>query len=164
MRRRSNIPLCLLTAWLVAVAASCTQPPRPESSPADTVATESATVTVSRPTVVAYFIVPDGAVDTLPDLAVRADDWNYAMAMVGDSLEANGFGFALVTGPRVRLTEEGGLDTTLTLGEPLTAGYVFARPGALPCVRRRALDPDSVLAAARVAFALGATPTDWCER
>lgn len=107
---------------------------------------------VSRPTVAAYFILPDGAVDTMPDLAVRADDWNYAMAAVGDGLEANGFAFTLITEPNVRVTSNAGLDTTLALGESLRAGYVFVRPGQAPCVRRRPLDPDSVLAAARTFF------------
>jgi len=135
---------------------ACEQPGRDTETRADTPrpATEGdlAQIAVSRPTVAAYFIIPDGAVDTMPDLAVRADDWNYAMAAVGDSLEANGFGFTLITEPSVRITSNAGLDTTFALGESLTAGYVFVRPGQPPCVRRRPLDPDSVLAAARTFF------------
>jgi hypothetical protein len=43
-------------------------------------------VTITKPTVVAFLVVPNGAVDTLPDLAVIAEDWNYGMATLGDSL------------------------------------------------------------------------------
>ena len=65
----------------------------------------SADVTVTRPTVIAYFVIPNGAVDTLPDLAVEADDWNVAMAALGDSLQASGIGFTMATssfGPEQR--------------------------------------------------------------
>ena len=147
----------VVVSSIALVLFACKHPRRETEAAADTVkpvvAGGLAHIEVSRPTVAAYFIIPDGAVDTMPDLAVRADDWNYAMATVGDSLEANGFAFTLITGPRLRLTTSSGLDTTLTLGEPLTAGYVFVRPGHRPCVRRRPLDPDSVLAAARALFA-----------
>lgn len=121
-------------------------------------------MTVSRPTVVSFFIVPDGAVDTMPDLAVTADDWNYAMATLGDSLEAAGFAFALITGPRVRISGGHPRDTTVALGEPYSAGYVFVRPGEAPCMRRRPMDPDSVLAVARVLAAGREIPADSCER
>ncbi|MDF2773016.1 MAG: hypothetical protein K0S86_2511 [Geminicoccaceae bacterium] len=153
---RSLVSQIILASSALALLA-CEQPRRETEARADTPrpANESdlAQIAVSRPTVAAYFIIPDGAVDTMPDLAVRADDWNYAMATVGDSLEANGLGFILITEPNVRITSNAGLDTTLALGEPLAAGYVFVRPGEAPCVRRRPLDPDSVLPAARALFA-----------
>lgn len=112
-------------------------------------ASESAHVTVTRPTVIAYFVIPSGAVDTLPDLAVEADDWNVAMASLGDSLQASGIGFAMTTEPRIRVSVEGAPDTTLSLGAFRASGYVFARPRATLCVRPGGADPDSMKAIAR---------------
>ncbi|HEX6048280.1 MAG TPA: hypothetical protein VFZ21_03400 [Gemmatimonadaceae bacterium] len=161
----SASPVVVAATALVLFA--CEQPGRETGAAADTPTSvdvgDLAQIAVSRPTVAAYFIVPDGAVDTMPDLAVKADDWNYAMATVGDSLEANGVGFALIIEPRLRLTSSHGLDTTLTLGEPLTAGYVFVRPDEAPCVRRRPLDPDSVLTVARRVFAVSTMTRELCE-
>ncbi len=163
---RSPTPRVLVA--LTALATMACEPARREGErptdtpgPADTVGLTR--IVVTRPTVAAYFIIPDGAVDTMPDLAVRADDWNYAMATVGDSLEANGFGFTLITEPSVRLTSNAGLDTTVALGESLSAGYVFVRPGQPPCVRRHPLNPDSVLAAAREVFAASTPTHEVCE-
>ena len=106
-------------------------------------------IAVTRPTVVAYFIVPPGAVDTSRDLAVEADDWNVSMATLRDSLEATGITLAMVTQPNVRLRIAGRGDTTLALGAPGTAGYVFVRPNDAPCLRPGGADADSVKAAAR---------------
>jgi len=110
---------------------------------------ETATVVVARPTVVAYLVVPPGAVDTSADLAVLADDWNVAMATLGDSLAAHGIAFALVTDSRLRVRVTGRRDVVLSLDDSTAAGYVFARPGSVPCVRRRPAEPDDVLRAAR---------------
>jgi hypothetical protein len=85
-------------------------------------------------------------------LAVEADDWNVAMATLGDSLEASGIGLAIATEPRVRLAIAGRPDTTLDLGAFRASGYVFVRPGARPCVRPGGADADSVKVMAR-AFA-----------
>ena len=117
----------------------------------------TAEVTVTRPTVVAYFVVPPGAVDTSRDLAVEADDWNVSMATLRDSLEATGIALAMVTQPNVRLRIPGRADTTLALGTTGTAGYVFVRPNGAPCVRPGGADADSVKAAAR-AFASARGP------
>ncbi|HEX5832061.1 MAG TPA: hypothetical protein VFY16_13855, partial [Gemmatimonadaceae bacterium] len=43
-------------------------------------------VTVTRATVLAFLVLAEEAVDSLPDLAVIADDWNYAMSILGDSV------------------------------------------------------------------------------
>ena len=120
---------------------------RAQPRPADTAG--AAQVTVTRPTVVAYFVIPPGAVDTLSDLAVEADDWNFSMASLGDSLEANGIGLAIVTESRLWLSVPGRPDTTLALGGFRESGYVFVRPGSAPCVRPGGADPDSVKATAR---------------
>jgi hypothetical protein len=135
--------------WLgsAACALAC-QGARP--APVDTAGVTR--VSVTRPTVVAYFVIPPGAVDTLPDLAVEADDWNVAMAALGDSLEASGIGLAIATEPRVRLAIPGRPDTTLVLGAFRASGYVFLRPGARPCMRPGGADADSVTVMAR-AFA-----------
>ena len=117
----------------------------------------TAEVTVTRPAVVAYFVVPPGAVDTSRDLAVEADDWNVSMATLRDSLEATGITLVMVTQPNVRLRIAGRADTTLALGAPGTAGYVFVRPNGAPCVRPGGTDADSVTAAAR-AFASATGP------
>jgi hypothetical protein len=116
---------------------------------------ETARLVVSRPTVIAYLVVPPGAVDTLPDLAVLADDWNFAMATLGDSLEARGIDFALVTEPRLRISSPGAADVSFSLDEAPAAGYVFARPGEPPCIRRGPAELDRILAAAGTFFAHG---------
>jgi len=100
---------------------------------------------IVRPTIVAYLVVPAGAVDTSADLAVLADDWNVAMATLGDSLEARGIGFALATESRLRVRMPGRRDTVLALNAAPAAGYVFVRPGMTPCLRRGAAEPDEVL-------------------
>lgn len=121
-------------------------------------------VAVRRPTVVAYFVVPAGAVDTMPSLAVEADDWNYAMSILGDSLQASGISFAMTTQPRLylQLGAGNGSDTTISLGAALSAGYVFARPGGRACVHRGAADHDVVMRAAR-AYAAGGAPDQLCR-
>ena len=125
--------------------------------------TDTAHVRVAGPTVVAYFVIPHGAVDTMPSLAVEADDWNYAMAMLRDSLDANGIALVLAVDAVVRIDSAGTRDVVLSLGEPLTAGYVFVRPGEPPCVRRGAMDQADLLALARRFFArprsLNVSPT-----
>jgi hypothetical protein len=110
---------------------------------------ETTTLVVSRPTVIAYLVVPAGAVDTSDSLAVLADDWNVAMATLGDSLAARGIFFALVTQARLRVRMAGRRDVLLALDVEPTAGYVYARPGMTPCVRRGALEIDEVLRATR---------------
>ena len=117
------------------------------AGPADARGTriDTATVHVTRPTVFAYLVVPAGAVDTSADLAVLADDWNVAMSTLGDSLEARGIAFALVTEARLRVRMAGRRDAVLALNEAPAAGYVFVRPGMTPCVRRGAAELDEVL-------------------
>ena len=114
---------------------------------------DTAHVTVAGPTVISYFIVPPGSVDTMPNLAVEADDWNYAMAMLRDSLEASGVALALAVDGVVRIDSAGSRDIVLRLGPPLTAGYVFVRPGEPPCVRRGGMDQPDLLVLARRFFA-----------
>lgn len=121
-------------------------------------ATPTQRLVVTRPTVVAYLVVPEGAVDTCPDLATIADDWSYAMATLGDSLEAHGVAHVLVTEPALRVASRGARPVTIALGETGATGYVFVRPGARPCLRREYLDPDSVLAIAN-RFLAPAAPT-----
>jgi len=144
--------------FVVWCAAGCQRdrPPPPASETGS-----PAHVTITRPTVVAYFVIPAGAVDTLPDLAVEADDWNVSMAALGDSLEASGIGLALVTEPRVRVSMQGRADTTLALGPFRASGYVFARPGDAPCVRPGGADADLVKATAR-AYAKDAQANTRC--
>jgi len=147
-----------VAAAVIASQALSACAPTPDVPPA----AETAELAINRPTVIAYFIVPDGAVDTMPDLAVSADDWNYAMATLGDSVEAAGFTFALVTRPNVRLVSARVSGRLLTLGESFTGGYAFVRPGEPPCVRRSPLDPDSVLVVARALFAGRAVADEVC--
>jgi hypothetical protein len=157
MTARSSL-MCTASLALVlsipAVAASqshgASRPPKP--APVDT-----ATVVVSRPTVIAYLVIPKGAVDTSADLAVLADDWNFAMATLGDSLEAHGIAFTIVTESRLRMRVTGQRDVVLALDDPTAAGYVLARPGSAPCVRRRPAEPDDVLRAARTLATRGMT-------
>ena len=137
----------IATAAWIALLLSSAQPVPSAPVPAPSI--DTATVVVTRPTVVAYLIVAAGAVNTSTDLAVLADDWNVAMATLGDSLEANGIGFALVTAPRLRVRTAKWRDVVLNLDEKPAAGYVFARPGMAPCVRRGAAEPHEVLRAAR---------------
>jgi len=135
---------------LVGVGGCKRDPPRSSAS-------ESAHVTVTRPTVIAYFVIPAGAVDTLPDLAVEADDWNVAMASLGDSLQASGIGFTMTTEPRIRVSVEGAPDTTLSLGAFRASGYVFVGPRGIPlCSRPGGADADSVKIMARAYFSSSA--------
>jgi hypothetical protein len=118
---------------------------------------DTTTVVVTRPTVIAYLVIPSGAVDTSADLAVLADDWNVAMATVGDSLESHGIDFTLVTKSRLRVRVAGWHDVLLALDDSTAAGYVFARPGSAPCVRRRPAELDEVLRAGRTLATRGMT-------
>jgi hypothetical protein len=124
---------------------------------------DTATVHVARPTVIAYLVVPAGAVDTSADLAVLADDWNVAMATLGDSLEARGILFALATEARLRVRMSGRRDAMLALNEEPAAGYVFVRPGMTPCLRRGAAEPEEVLRTARALLG-GRVPREAARR
>ena len=117
-----------------------------------------ARVTVERPTVLSYFVIPPGAVDTMPDLAVEADDWNVAMAALRDSLEASGIDLAMVTDSSVRVRMRGRRDTTLTLGRFKSSGYILFRPDGRRCAHPGGADADSIRALAR-AFARDARCT-----
>ena len=140
--------LAIAVAPAVGAAQDRVSPPAPPPA-------ETARLVVRRPTVVAYLVVPPGAVDTSPDLAVVADDWNYSMATLGDSLQARGIRLVLVTEPALRVGSRGAAAVTLSLGEGVGAGYVFVRPGAPPCVRRGGAEIESVLAAADAFFTRG---------
>lgn len=143
VRRAAALALVLLPALVSAQAPSADR--ASNAGHADT-----ATVVVTRPTVIAYLVIPNGAVDTSADLAVLADDWNVAMATVGDSLASHAIGFALVTESRLRIRVTGRRDVVLALDDSTAAGYVFARPGSAPCVRRRPAELDDVLRAGRM--------------
>jgi hypothetical protein len=154
----SLIRLGCFALALIPTAGMAQAPDRSDTSRAPAVVADTARLVVTRPTVVAFLVVPAGAVDTLPDLAVIADDWNYAMATLGDSLEARGIGFALVTQPRLRISSAGTADVFLSLEEAPAAGYVFARPGEPACIRRGPAELDVILAAASSFFSNGMSP------
>lgn len=147
---------CAVLALVVAPAAALAQA-------RTTAAAEVARLDVTGPTVVAYFVIPPNAVDTSADLAVAADDWSYAMAALGDSLRARGIALALITEPRLRIASRGTAPVTIALGATPAAGYVYARPGARPCLRRGWADPDSVLATARAILMTTPADTTSCE-
>jgi len=147
---RRLVPALLLMSPAL-VRAQTTGKTRPPIAHRDT-----ATVVVSHPTVIAYLVVPAGAVDSSADLAVLADDWNVAMATLGDSLLAHGVRLALVTEPMLRVRTAGRRDTVLVLDVGLAAGYVFARPGISACLRRGAAEIDDVLRAVRARAGCGA--------
>jgi hypothetical protein len=146
--------MLLIGSLLVDCAAYCG---RSESSAAARESGVAPHLDVRRPAVIAYFVIPAGAVDTLPDLAIEADDWNVTMATLRDSLEAIGIDLALVTDSVVRVSV-GGRDTALSLGPFKASGYVFVRPDGVRCVRVGGADPDSVKAFARTFAAGGACP------
>lgn len=158
--RRSGV------TWLVVVTLACAKSdktPEPAREPAaatDSVSSDTGQVTVTRPTVIAYFLVPRGAVDTMPNLAVEADDWSYAMAMLRDSLEGGGIDLAIAVEPLVRIDSAGGSGIIVDLGPPLTAGYVFVRLGEPPCIRRGGMDQADLLATARSFFGRPPAPLD----
>jgi len=137
-------------ALALPVAVSAQRPAGGSSEPATG---DTAVVAVARPTVIAYLVIPRGAVDTSADLAVLADDWNVAMATLGDSLEARGIRFALVTERRLRVRAGKERAVVLALDREPRAGYVYVRPGMPPCLRRGAAEMDDVLRIARVLFA-----------
>jgi hypothetical protein len=147
------------TVWLIAALLACARPATLAESAGDTTR-----VSVTRPTVIAYFIVPPGAVDTMPNLAVEADDWNYAMAMLRDSLEANRIDLAMAVDPFVRIEDGHSSGVVVSLGAALTAGYVFVRPGEVPCVRRGPMEQAALLGVARTLSARPSSPTAAPER
>ena len=150
-----NGKLMLILVALAACRRSDRTTPGDRTLPADV-----AEVSVTRPTVIAYFVIPAGAVDTSRDLATEADDWNVGMAALRDSLESSGIALAMVTVPNARIHVSGKSDTTLALGAPGTAGYVFVRPDGARCVRPGGADADSVkVAARRFASAAGGSCT-----
>jgi hypothetical protein len=91
----------------------------------------------------------------MPELAVATDDWSFGMATLGDSVRAHGWALQLVTQSKLRLASSGVEPLLIKLGDLGSAGYVFARPGEAPCLRRHGLTPDSTLAAASDWFAEG---------
>lgn len=141
--------LASLVALLLAAAPALPAqvvPAVPAATPRD-----SGVLDVARPTVVAYFIIPPGAVDTNPDLAVTADDWNYAMSILGDSVEARGFGFTMWIDPQMVVRRPGRARTdTVALGK---VGYVFVPPTGAPCVGHGWMAEEELLAAATRFFA-----------
>jgi hypothetical protein len=150
MRSPLRAPLAVLALGTLLLAAPAlgaqAAPAAPAATPRD-----SGVLEVTRPTVVAYFVIPPGAVDTNPDLATTADDWNYAMSILGDSVEARGFGFTMWIDPQIVIRRPGRarLDT-VALGK---VGYVFVPPTGVPCVGHGWMDPDELVAAATRFFA-----------
>jgi hypothetical protein len=133
-------------AWLVLTFAV---PANAAALHARPVTTDTTTIVVTKLTVVAYLVIPEGAVDSHPDLAVLADDWNVAMATLGDSLAAHGIAFALATGSHLRVRTAGRREFVFDLRAKPAAGYVYARPRTTPRLRRGPAELRAVLAAAR---------------
>jgi len=139
-----------LAAWLAFLLSMLAVDARAAAPAERHVVTDTTTIVITKPTVIAYLVIPKGAVDSLPDVAVLADDWNVAMSILGDSLEAHGIAFALVAESRLRVRSAGRRDVVFELDAKPAAGYVYARPGETPCLRRGPAEIDEVLAAARV--------------
>jgi hypothetical protein len=156
--------------WLRAACAAvtllaCTKPDRvPAAARASDVTVLAsgmiAAIPITGPTVIASFVVPPGAVDTMPDLAVEADDWNVAMATLRDSLEAGRIALAMTTMPAVQITAPGTKPIMVSLGPVFSAGYVFVRPGDAPCLRRGGVDQAELVATARRFFSRAPSPAD----
>jgi hypothetical protein len=150
----------LRVACVTVVILACSKPDRPSATERSAEVAEvtvlasgiSARIAITGPTVIAYFLVPPGAVDTMPNLAVEADDWNVAMATLRDSLDAGRIDLAMTTMPTVQIEAATATPTVLSLGPALSAGYVFVRPGDAPCVRRGGVDQAELLATARQFF------------
>jgi hypothetical protein len=149
---------------LVAVLACSRSDVKPDTASAAKIGVLGSGITlrhvVTGPTVIAYFLVPPGAVDTMPNLAVEADDWNYAMAMLRDSLEASRIAFVMATNPDIELDSVGSQPVVLRLGDLLSAGYVFVRRGETPCIRRGGADQAELLETARRFFMRALSPGD----
>jgi hypothetical protein len=111
-------------------------------------AADTTHLVVTRPTVIAWLVVAAGAVDTMPDLAVIADDWSYAMATLGDSLQARGLAFAMATGSYLHLAQAGAKPAIIPLGKLGDGGFVFVRRGMPPCVMRSGFAIEDALAMA----------------
>src|SRR5687767_12481902 len=93
--------------WLLVLAALCLAVPAVGAQATSRRETDSTVLVLRRPTVIAYLTLAPGAVDSSPDVAVLADDWAYAMATLGDSVEARGYAFVLWTQPRVIVRRPG---------------------------------------------------------
>ena len=144
--RTLGVFVALLASWPADALAAAARLASPAERP---VAIDTTTIVVTKPTVIAYLVIPEGVVDSQPDVAVLADDWNVAMATLGDSLAAHGIAFALVTQSRLTVRSAASPGVVLNLAPKPAAGYVYARPGATPCLRRGAAEIAEVLAAAR---------------
>lgn len=136
-------------AWLALLGPVLAMPARGTVRAESHAPSDTTTVVVTKPTVIAYLVLSEAAVDSQPDVAVLADDWNVAMSTLGDSLEAHGIAFALVTQSHLRVQSAGRRAVVLRLDAEPAAGYVYVRPGVQPRLRRGAADLHDVLTAAR---------------
>lgn len=141
---RARVHVSRVRALTLLVAALACTPRDDEGTPATATVADTTALDVTRPTVIAYLTLAPGAVDSQPDVAVLADDWAYGMSILGDSVQARGWAFAMWTEPRVAVRRGARVDR-IALGE---AGYVLVMPTGDACVGRGAMEPDSLLAAA----------------
>jgi hypothetical protein len=135
--------------WLVlGLVMACGGPRVARAQAQDPPAADTTHLVVTRPTVIAWLVVAAGAVDTMPDLEVIADDWSYAMATFGDSLQARGLAFAMATGSYLHLAQPGAKPAIIRLGKLGDGGFVFVRRGMPPCVMRGGFAIEDALAMA----------------
>lgn len=132
----------------LAVALACRPAASQRHDSAAAPAPGEARVTVTGPTVIAWLVVPPGAVDTSEAMAVTADDWNYAMAWLRDSLAAHGIRLVDTSDSMVRIASPGVAELTLPLRD---GGYILARPGDRLCALEGA-DADLAFASAVARF------------
>lgn len=113
-------------------------------APGDTAATapsevvsESGVVRVTGPLVVAFFVAAQADLDADPDAATAADDWQFYLPRIRDTLVARGVAFGSWTGGTLRVREagRGGAERVLVLADS-GVGYVLLRPGVAPRILR----------------------------
>lgn len=143
-----------LPAVLAALLLAAAPPALGAQLPGPRVA-DSTGLRITRPTVIAYLVIAPGEVDSNPDMAVVADDWNYAMSILGDTIEARGWAFTMAIDSVLVVRRPGrAKPDTLALGR---AGYVLVPMTGAPCVGGAPMDPEEVVAAATRFFTARAT-------
>ncbi len=95
---------------------------------------DSATVDLSKPTVVAYFVVTDAEADTNDRIATVLEDFQYSLDRARRHLEGRGLQVVETYSDSIRLRWPNGREQTYPTADSdsTRVGYHFFKPGATP--------------------------------